>query len=512
MTCTQKRGDAPSIVIIGAGFSSVCTAIKLLEAGIDTFSIFEKGDRVGGVWCTNTYPGAGCDVQSHLYSYSFAPTYDWTRKYATQHEIRAYVEQCAERYGVLPRIRFKTAVLSATFDRIAGDWAVHTSDGSLHRARILIGATGQLGRPAFPAIPGLDGFHGRLFHSAQWPHDYELTARTVAVIGTGASAIQFVPEIAPKVKTLHLFQRSAPWVLRKRDRVYTAPERWLFRTVRPWTRLYRGYLYCRNESRALAFANAFGLKRLLKGSEWSVRARIRRHIKDRTLRATLTPGYPLGCKRVLLSDAWYPALARKNVNVVTAHIARVDENTIVDRDGVRRAVDTIILGTGFDPTGYQVSMTGLDGRNLGETWRRDGAEAYKGISVAGFPNLFLLYGPNTGLGHQSIVYMIESQVAYVMRCIRLLRDRRLHYIDVRADRQRAYNDRLQQRFQHTIWSDGCASWYKLPTGKITHLWPGFTFDYRHSTGTLDLADYHLIPQSSPGSQGKALNDRIRTDR
>ncbi|MDB4966793.1 MAG: putative monooxygenase [Myxococcales bacterium] len=472
------------VAIIGAGFGGLGMAIALRRAGDDDFVILEKGDDVGGCWRENSYPGAACDVPSHLYSFSFEPKFDWSRRYAPQAEIFAYLRHCADKYGLRPHIRFGTEVRAADFDATEGRWRITTGGGEVISARALVSACGQLSRPALPRLDGLETFGGVTFHSARWNHDYELTGKRVAVVGTGASAVQFVPEIVPRVAQLSLFQRSAPYVIPKPDRVYGAISRALLGRVPGLLALSRGRVYARNEARGLALLQFPSLLRLY---VTLFRRHLARNISDPRLRARLTPDYPMGCKRILISNDYYPALAQPHVEVVTEEIERVVPRGIVTRDGRTRAVDAIIFGTGFTATQFLAPMAvrGLGGRLLDEAWRA-GAEAYLGMTVSGFPNLFLLYGPNTNLGHNSIVYMLESQIAYVMQCLQALDAQELRYLDVRADVQHSFNEALQEQLERSVWASGCTSWYQTADGKQTNNWPGFTFTYRRRTRRPDF--------------------------
>lgn len=477
------------VAVIGSGFSGLCMGIKLREAGISDFAILEKEAVFGGTWRVNHYPGAACDVPSHLYSFSFAQNADWSRKFPSQPELLRYTEEIAHRYGLLERIRLGTALLAADYDAARGCWKLRTSQGEL-TARNLVIATGALSRPAAPPVPGLERFRGKVFHSAHWDHGYDLRGKRVAVIGTGASAIQFVPAIAGQVARLDLYQRTAPWVLPRPDRAITAVERWLLRRVPPLQALYRGLTYVRYESRLLAFAKWPWLMRAV---EWQARRHIRRQIPhDAALRARVTPSYRAGCKRLLLSSDYYPALARSNVAVIADGIAEVRAGGVVGRDGRERPVDAIIYGTGFDVEHSlgTVAVRGRDGVLLSEV-ARDGLEAYKGAAIAGFPNLYMIIGPNTGLGHNSMIYMIEANVRYVVQALALRRARGLRAVEVRAEASRHYNDMLQRRLRGTVWSSGCKSWYLTSGGKNSTLWPGFTFEYRRITRRFDSAAYRL---------------------
>ena len=483
-------GRPANAIIIGTGFGGLCMAIQLKRAGIESFTLLEKAGSVGGTWRDNTYPGAACDVQSHLYSYSFEPKSDWTRKFGLQPEIRSYMESCVTKYGLRSHIQFNKEVVLAEFDKEAGVWNITTKDGATQQARILVTACGQLNRPAFPKIKGIEEFKGKVFHSARWDHDYDVTGKSVAVIGTGASAIQFVPQIVPKAKEVKLFQRSGAWVIPKPDRPFTGFEQWLFETFPIFDRLYRTLIYWKNESRAIAFTR-YGWILKLYGfkSRWAARA-----VKDKVKRRKLIPDYAVGCKRLLISNDWFWAMNHDHVDVVTDNIDHVEADAVVTKDGSRHVVDTLIYGTGFQATDFLAPMkiTGLNGRDLNHAWR-DGAEAYKGICVSGFPNLFMLYGPNTNLAHSSIVFMLESQVRYVMQCVRMLLDPGLHFMNVKAARQTEYNADIQSRIKNTVWDSGCTAWYKTASGKNTNNWPGFTFSFRLMTGKLDLQDYELQP-------------------
>ncbi|MES2817597.1 MAG: NAD(P)/FAD-dependent oxidoreductase [Pseudomonadota bacterium] len=478
------------LLIIGAGFGGLGMAIRLRQTGIEDFLILEKADEVGGTWRDNGYPGAACDVPSHLYCFSFEPKADWSRKYAPRAEIFAYLKHCADKYQLRPRIRFGCEVADAAFDAQAGLWRVRCVDGRIFRAQALISACGQLNRPAYPQLPGLERFEGEAFHSARWNHDYDLRGKRVAVIGTGASAIQFIPQIVPQVASLHLFQRSAAYVIAKPDRPYRAWEQALLGRWPRLLRLDRGLQYLMHEVRALALI-AFPalMKPYLKGFH----RHLARAIADPVLRGLLTPDYPLGCKRILISNDYYPALAQAKVQVIGQAITEVTARGLVTVDGREHGVDAIIYGSGFAATDFLAPMriSGLDGRELNQAWQA-GAEAYKGISVSGFPNLFILYGPNTNLGHNSIVYMLESQFPYVLDGVRLLAARGLRYLDVKPPVMRQYNQRLQARVQGTVWDQGCTSWYKTASGKNTNNWPGFTFTYRRQTRVLEPSDYDCV--------------------
>jgi cation diffusion facilitator CzcD-associated flavoprotein CzcO len=475
------------VAIVGTGFGGLAAAVRLRQAGIEDVVLFEKSDDVGGVWRENTYPGAACDVMSHLYSLSFAPKADWSRRFAPQAEIHQYLRDVARDFGLLPLIRFSTEVRSAAYDEEANVWRLELSGGGECEADALITATGQLSRPSRPDIPGLDRFRGTLFHSAEWDHDHDLTGERVAVLGTGASAIQFVPEIAPLTSKLHLFQRSAPYVLPKPDGPYDESERRRYARVPGLLRLSRERIYVTNELRSLGFNTE---PRLLAGH----RARFRKHlehaVRDPELRRKVTPTDPMGCKRILMSNDWYPALQLPQVEVVTEGIAEIREHSIVTADGTEREVDTIVLGTGFAATEFLAPMriTGSGGRDLHEQWK-DGASAYLGTVVPGFPNLFVLYGPNTNLGHNSILVMLEAQIGWVVQAVRALRDRRVGRLDVRAEVAAGFDRWVQERVGHTVFAGGCRSWYLTASGRNTQNWPASTLTFRRRLRRLRLEEF-----------------------
>jgi cation diffusion facilitator CzcD-associated flavoprotein CzcO len=481
-----------AVLVVGTGFAGLGMAIRLKQAGIDDFVVLEQAGDVGGTWRDNTYPGCACDVQSHLYSFSFEPWPRWTREFAPQEEILAYLRHCAETYGIRPHVRFGARVRKATWDEHAGAWTVETSDGATLRARVLVPGCGPLSKPQLPDIPGLASFAGETFHSARWDRSFELAGKTVAVVGTGASAIQIVPAIAPEVGRLLVYQRTPPWILPKPDGDIPAWKRALFAHVPAAQKLARQRIYWTRELFALGFVVE---PRVMKLAERLGRRYLARKVADPALRAKLTPSYAMGCKRVLPSNDYLPALQRSNVELVTGGIAQVRARSIVSKDGTERPVDAIVLATGFEAA-EQVApfeVRGRDGRELGEVWR-GGAEAYLGTSVAGFPNLFLLVGPNTGLGHSSMVFMIESQIAYVLDAVKKMRVRRWKAVALRPAAQARYNARLQERLAGTVWASGCMSWYLTRTGKNTTLWPGFTFEFRRRTRRFDEDAYERFAQ------------------
>ena len=475
------------MLIVGSGFAGLGAAIRLDEAGHRDFVVIERGSDVGGTWRDNTYPGATCDVPSHLYSYSFAPNPNWTRSFSPQPEIWRYLRRVAHDSGTLDRHVFDCELLAARWDDDARHWVVDTSKGG-YTAAVLVTAFGALCEPRRPDIDGIESFTGELFHSSRWNADAQLQGRRVAVIGTGASSVQIVPAIAGAVGHLDVYQRSAAWILPRNDRAYTRVERWLFGRFPALQRIPRGLLYGAREGLAAALCYA---PRLLRVVEKVGSAHLRRQVADPALRARLTPKFRLGCKRLLISNSYYPALARHDVELVTDAIASIGASSIQTVDGTERPVDVIVIATGFQVTDSPAAdlITGADGRTLGEHWRADGQHAYKGTTTAGFPNCFSLVGPNTGLGHSSMIYMIESQLNYLVSALSTMTELGLATVDVRAQVEDRYNRGLQRRMKRTIWLSGCHSWYLDAHGRNTALWPGFSFEFRRRTRRFDLEAY-----------------------
>jgi cation diffusion facilitator CzcD-associated flavoprotein CzcO len=474
------------VAIIGSGFSGLGTGIKLLQDGMQDFVVIERGGDVGGTWHYNTYPGCACDVPSHLYSFSFALNPGWSQTYSTQPEIRDYLRRCADEFGVRPFIRFNREVTAASWD---GDcWRLETTKGPLS-AKVLVVAAGPLTEPRIPAVPGLDSFEGTTFHSARWNHDHDLTGERVAAVGTGASAIQFVPAIQPKVAQLHVFQRTPPWVVPHTNRNITDLERRLFRAVPAAQKALRGGIYTAREALVLGFVKQPRLMRLLEGA---ARKHIERHVSEPELRERLMPSYTIGCKRILPSNRWYPALDKPNVELIASAIREVRPHSIVAENGVEREVDTIVWGTGFHVTDMPVGrlIRGRDGRTLAETWQGS-PRAHLGTAVAGFPNLFVLLGPNTGLGHNSMIYMAESQIAHVLDALRAMRRSGAGIVEVRPEAQARYNAAIDDRMQRTVWSTGCSSWYLDRNGRNSTLWPDWTWRFRRRAAKLDPSEYEL---------------------
>jgi cation diffusion facilitator CzcD-associated flavoprotein CzcO len=481
------------IAIVGSGFSGLGMAIRLKQEGIDDFVVLERAAELGGTWRENTYPGCACDVPSHLYSFSFAPNPDWSRTFSRQPEIWAYLRRTAREQGVDAHIRYRHEVVSASWDAMRELWRVETSAGELTASMLVVGA-GPLAEPKLPEIDGIEDFEGEIFHSARWNNKHSLDGERVAVIGTGASSIQLIPQIQPKVGKLHVFQRTAPWVMPQRDRPIRRWEQRLYRAFPLTQRLMRGAIYAARELFVLP------LMRPREGSppERIAHRHLRAQVADPQLRARLEPDYRLGCKRTGISDSYYPALQQPNAEVVTDAIAKITPRGIVTADGVERELDTIILGTGFyvaDPP-FAELIHDADGRSLTEAWAGS-PQAYLGAAVHGFPNMFMLVGPNTGLGHNSIVFMIESQLHYLMQGLRFMDRRGLDVIEVREQVQQRYDEEIQRKLQGTVWeSGGCASWYRNEQGKNTTIWPGSTWPFRRRLRTFDADDYELRARAS----------------
>ncbi|HHX33713.1 MAG TPA: alpha/beta hydrolase fold domain-containing protein [Gammaproteobacteria bacterium] len=492
-------------IIIGTGFAGIGMAVALRQAGITNFIILEKAHDVGGVWRDNSYPGAACDVPSHLYSFSFEPNPDWTRVFASQAEIYTYLRHCARKYALAPHIQFGAEVQQAQYNETDALWHVSLSDGSQLQASLLITATGQLSRPALPKLAGIETFQGHAFHSATWDHSYDLSGKRVAVVGTGASAIQFVPAIVDQVAQLSVFQRSPAYLKKRPDRAYTAREKTLFRSVPGAMKLHRASIYLRYEAQALAFTRFKGLMKWAVGRPFQ--KLLAKDVADAELRAKLTPDYPIGCKRILLSSEYLKTMGKSNVELVTEGIKRITVDGIETNDGVQHPVDAIIYGTGFAATEFLAPMriTGRNGIELNDAWQK-GAQAYLGMSVPNFPNFFMLYGPNTNLGHNSIVYMLESQIAHVLRCYQAMQTTESTTIEVDASRYRAFNKKIQQRLANTVWH-GCTSWYVDESGYNSTNWPGFTLSYRWLTRFSSLQAYRLT-RVLPGAIGKAGGIRV----
>lgn len=480
------------VLVVGAGFAGLAVTERVLrdDPAADIL-VIERAADVGGTWRDNTYPGCACDVPTALYSFSFAPSPDWSHTFARQPEIHAYLRKVAADKGIRDRVLTGCELLEASWDDGAALWRVRTSLGEL-TAQALVAATGALSTPRLPEVPGIGTFRGQVFHSAAWDHDYDLTGKRVAVIGTGASAVQFVPEIADRVNRLTVFQRTPAWVMPRGDRTLTRLEKRLYRRIPLTQKIVRSAVYTCREGYVLAMAKA---PRVLPAFQLLAKAHLRRQVPDRALRRKLTPAFTITCKRILLSNDWLRTLARDDVDLVDSGLAEVTEGGVVDAAGTETPVDTIIFATGFTPTEPPVAqhLRGRDGRTLAQHWSGS-PRAYVGTTVAGFPNLFLMYGPNTNLGHSSIVYMLESQAAYIDGALAHLAGGGGAAVEVRPEAQARYNERIADQLRGTVWNTGgCSSWYFDKQGRNSVVWPTFTFRYRSRTKRFDSENYLTRP-------------------
>jgi cation diffusion facilitator CzcD-associated flavoprotein CzcO len=476
------------VAIIGSGFAGLGTAIRLKNKGIDDFVILERADDLGGVWRDNSYPNCACDVQSHLYSFSFARNTEWTRSFSPQPEIWNYLRACAQRFGLLSHLALGHEVRALDWDEKKKIWKIETSKENF-TADLVVAATGGLSEPSIPKLPGLDSFEGTTFHSSTWRHDFDLTNQRVAVIGTGASAIQFVPGIQPKVKKLFLIQRTPPWIMPRNDRAISDLTKSLLRKSKFAQLMIRGGIYGARELLALPFF----YPTIAKIVQMQARHHLHSQVKDPVLRQKLTPSYTLGCKRILLSDDYLPSLTKPNVEVIAAAVTEIRPHSIVTADGGEHEVDAIIFGTGFQVQDYPLAKKthGRNGELLAARWKSR-MTAHLGTTVHGFPNLFFLMGPNTALGHSSVILMIESQIEYFLSALEYLEKNRLNAIEPNEDAQKHFVDEIDAKTAGTVWaSGGCASWYLDKTQKNTTLWPGFTFSFMRRMSRFNESEYRV---------------------
>jgi cation diffusion facilitator CzcD-associated flavoprotein CzcO len=494
-------GARPSVAIVGAGFGGVGAAAMLRRAGYDDVTLFERGSRVGGVWNHNTYPGAACDVPSHLYEFSFAPNPRWSRRYAPQAEIQAYVERVAADHGVLERVRTNTHVSGASWDEERARWRLQTSAGA-YDADVLVAACGQLSVPKLPELAGLDAFAGPAFHTAEWRHDVGLEGKRVAIIGTGCSAIQTAPAIAPVVDRLDIYQRSPGWTVAKKDFEYSERAKRIFERFPAIQRLDRAANFAFHEFGAIAMTRE---PALLAPFRAAGRRQIKKAISDPLLRAKVTPHDEVGCKRVMLTDEWYPTLTRPNVDLVTEPIAEITSEGVRTSDGTERAADVIVFATGFKTHGFVAPMriAGAGGHTLAEEWG-ERPRAYLGLSVPGFPNMFLLYGPNTNGGTGSVIETIEAGANHVIAALRALEHAGAQRISITRARAEAFDRELRAALARTVWHTGCTSWYVDANGNDPNQWPWLWSTYRRRTARLDPGAYELR-----GANGARAGDRAR---
>ncbi len=481
------------VVVVGAGFGGIAAAVRLVQAGVQDLRVLEARDGVGGVWRDNDYPGACCDIPAPLYSYSFALNPDWSRRFPPRAEIAAYLEGVVDAFDLRRRLRLDCEVTSAAWNEADRTWSVRTAPGEEYVADLLVVAVGQLSRPRLPDLPGLADFDGRAVHTAWWTPDVEVHDRRVAVVGTGASAIQLVPQIARDAARVTVFQRSAPWTLPKLDRRYGPVRR---AAGRRWPRTVlaaRGGTWAVTQAMGLAVTGNPVMHHAVRAVSTAQR---RLAVRDPALRAAVEPDHPFGCKRVLFTSSWYPALQHPNVDLITTGIERVTNDGVRTTDGRTHPADVLALGTGFDAVDLVAPMqvTGRDGTKLAEVWA-EGSRAYLGITVPRFPNLFLVYGPNTNTGNTSVVYFLEAQARYIVQAARILSANRGGALEVRADVEDRYDREIQSRLSRSVWA-ACTSWYRAPNGRIVANWPGMAREYARRTTRFDLSDYHVHPPAT----------------
>ncbi|MGH3325751.1 MAG: flavin-containing monooxygenase [Streptomyces sp.] len=501
----EREHEHVRVAVIGSGFGGLGAAVRLRRAGVTDFVVLERREAVGGTWHDNTYPGCACDVPSHLYSFSFAPNNEWPRAFSGQEHIRAYLERVTDTFGLRQHIRFNSAVELMSWDPEELHWTLTTGQGHQLTADFVVSATGPLSDAKIPEIPGLDGFTGKVFHTSRWDHDYDLRGKRVAVIGTGASAIQVVPAIQPEVEKLTLFQRTPAWVMPRVDRKITGLEHRLHGMLPATRYLRRQLLWGMREMQVTAFAKHPKMLGLI---ERLASSHMRRAVKDRDLRRKLTPGYRIGCKRILLSNNYYPALAEPNVDLVASGLKEVRGNTLVAADGTEAEVDAIIFGTGFHVTDMPIAhrVKGADGRTLAESWS-GGMAALRGCTAPGFPNFMTVIGPNTGLGNSSMILIIESQLNYMVDYVKKLDTlggpAGKAALDPRPEAVNAWNAHIQDRMERSVWNTGCDSWYLDANGRNTTVWPGTTAEFRNVTREVRLEEYEVRRVSAQGAGSAA---------
>ncbi|MBL4607124.1 MAG: NAD(P)/FAD-dependent oxidoreductase [Pseudomonadales bacterium] len=482
--------DLP-IIIVGSGFGGIGMGIQLKKAGIDSFIIIERENEIGGTWRDNTYPGVACDVPSYVYSFSFEPNPNWSRMFAEGPEIQDYLLHCVDKHNLRKHMQFNTAILKASYDDFSGVWTLLTDQGEQLQARVVISAVGGLVDPALPNIAGIDSYKGEIFHTARWNHAASLKDKKVAVIGTGCSAVQVIPHIAEEVSELTVFQRTAAWVLPKYDAVISEKTKTLFSKWPILQKTVRGTLKWGSE--ALGPFLILDSEKLSSVFEWAARRNLKKGIKNTDLRESLTPNFQFGCKRMIISSDYYPTLEKEHVSLETSGIEKFVKGGIVAKDGTQFDFDAVILATGFDLglTSAPFEVTGAAGRSLDEAWK-DGAVAYKGVTVSGFPNWFSIMGPNTGPGHTSVIIYTEAQINYIVQAVQHIQENDLKSVDVKQAIQDDYNEGLQNRMQYTVWTSGsCNSWYLNADGSNHALYPGFAHEYTARIRTFDPIEYKV---------------------
>ena len=490
----EQTDGVLDVLIVGAGFGGIGAAIKLRERGIENFRVYDKASGIGGTWWHNTYPGAACDIASHLYCYSFEPNPNWSRKFSPQPEIQAYIEHCARKYAVIDRVELGREIAEMAF--VEGLWETRFTDGRSQRSRHVIFATGGLHMPAFPDIPGRAGFAGPTMHTAEWNHAVEFTGRRVAVIGSAASAIQVVPEIAAVAEQIDLYQRTPNYIAARNDRAFKDWEKQLFAMLPWWNWVYRQFLFLRGEFLLFPVVKTREPSRWRDRLQGFVKRHIRQSVKDPELARKMTPDYPLGCKRILIADNFYDAVNRDNVNIITEGIERITDSAVITRDGGAHPADIIVYATGFDVENYlgAIPILGSDGQLLADRWQ-DHPVTYKGGFVPGLPNFYMTTGPNTGVGTTSVVYMIEAQLRLIIQAIELAGASGM--IEVYPSSAESYTGEIQADLQQTVWAGPCDSWYKKDNGQIDTLYPHNARTYLRDHRQLQLGDFRLYPREAP---------------
>jgi cation diffusion facilitator CzcD-associated flavoprotein CzcO len=487
------------VAIIGAGLGGLCAAIQLQKAGITDYVILERAAEVGGTWRDNIYPGCACDIPSHLYSYSFEPQRDWSRPYPSQPEIQSYILALVQKYSLRQRLQLGSNVSAARWDAVQMRWLIEVNGQAAFSARFMIAALGPLNKVSIPDVPGRDAFAGAQFHSSQWRSDVPLAGKRVAVVGTGASAIQIVPELARTAQSLHVFQRTPSWLVPRSNHACGALRRWAYAHVPGLQRLNRWRIYWLNEWITRSYLGSTAVRGVVR---WLALGHLKRQVQNPSLRAQLTPAYEPGCKRIAVSNHFYPALQQPHVHLVTQGIARLEPNAIVTADGTRTECDAIVWCTGFKVTEFvdpALKIVGENGVELGELWRTQPAQSYLGLSVAGFPNMFLVVGPNTGLGSNSIIFMIECQVRYMVQAIVHMQQnsyKNNSCLRIKYAGQQAFYSDTQRKTKQTVWTSGCASYYQSADGRLDTLWPGFTTSYWRLTRRFDPRQYEPLQSRS----------------
>ncbi len=487
------------VLIIGAGFSGVCAAIKLLEKGITSFRIYEKSDGIGGTWYDNTYPGAACDVPSHFYCYSFEPNPRWSRVYSPQAEIQAYIEHCVNKYQIRPYIENGAKVSEMRLDESRGRWRITFADGAVVHARHIINGFGGLHKPSIPTFDGIENFAGASMHTAEWNHDVDFDNKHVAIVGSAASAIQIIPELAKVAEKLTVFQRTPNYIAPREDRAYTDAEKKRFANWPMLQRLYRWFLYKRLDlllypiTRSGSKAGKIGRQKVLQ--------HMRESVDDKSLHSLLEPQYEMGCKRILLSDDLFAALNSSNVSLESNGIERIETNGIRSKDGELHRADVIVFATGFDIDGHMrsVDVIGCDAQSLQDAWA-DGPEAYCGACVSGFPNYWMVTGPNTGVGTTSVVYMIEQSIAFITRMI--VASNMQAMLSVKQSSQDEYNSEIQAALDQSVWASGCDSYYITETGKITTLYPHNAAAFRKQLAVAGIEDFEVVTTPAEGDHAR----------